>query len=136
VTAQARDSDGAVTRTPPVPVVVMPRGGGDDDDDDDGDDGDDDPRPPSTGPWRLVFEPSLDHEKMVDRYHAEIFSIDRWALVVSRDLGRPPVVRGEITVDLTAPISALPVGRYMIMVRAVDEGTGVRSPGASATFDR
>ena len=137
VSALARDSEGAVARSARVTVVVRPRGGGGGGDDDDDDDDDDDgPVPPGRGPWRLVFEPSLDHDRLVDRYTLEIYSLERSVLVASRDLGRPPLVDGESTVDLTPQIWPLRAGRYQVVVRAIDDSTGARSIGASTTFQR
>jgi hypothetical protein len=163
VTAQARDSDGAIVRTTPVPVGVLAR--------QTYEDGGSTPPPSTTTPppttpppttterdpftrlaggttptspatsptatsWRLMFTPSLDHDGIVDRYAAEIYSLDKWALVWSRDLGRPAVVSGECNVDLTQWIAALPAGQYQIVVRAVDDSTTAQSEGATFNFVR
>ena len=79
---------------------------------------------------------SPDHNTVVDRYVAEVYSTSKWALVLARSFGRPPVVAGDCTIDLTAPISGLPPGQYQIVVRAVDDATGNKSLGASAFFMR
>ena len=91
---------------------------------------------PTVTSWRLVFAPSLDHDTIVDRYVAEIYSLDRWALVWSGDLGRPVVLADECTVDLTQSIGALPAGQYQIVVRAVDDSTQAQSIGATFDFVR
>lgn len=127
VTAVARDADGAIVRTAPVGVTVLARSSG----------GTTTTGGSSTATqWRLVFTPSVDHDRLVDRYMAEIYAMDRWALVGSRDLGRPLVVGGECTVDLTQWIAALPAGQYQIIVRAVDDSTRTRSAGATYVFTR
>ena len=61
--------------------------------------------------WRLVFTPSLDHDGIVDRYVAEIYALDRWALVWASNLGRPTILAGECAVDLTQSVGALPPGQ-------------------------
>ena len=94
------------------------------------------PAPPSPRSWRLVFEPSADHDRTVDRYYVEVYSLVNSALVLERDLGRPPVVGGLCTVDLTTPISALPAGPYEVVVRAIDDPAATRSTGAKTTFTR
>jgi regulation of enolase protein 1 (concanavalin A-like superfamily) len=130
VTALARDSDGAVVRSSPVTVSVLPSLSQNDDET---------PLPsplPSTGPWRLVFEPSVDHDRLVDRYTAEIYALRDFSLVMIRNLGKPAVVSGQSTVDLTEPISGLPAGDYQIFVRAVDDAVGVRSIPGSTIFRR
>ena len=86
--------------------------------------------------WRLVFTPSLDHYGIVDRYVAEVYSLNGWAFVWSRDLGKPAVLNGECTVDLTQWIKALPAGQYQIVVRAVDDSRQARSIGATFNFVR
>jgi regulation of enolase protein 1 (concanavalin A-like superfamily) len=126
VTAVARDSDGATVRTAPVAVTVLALSGG----------GSTTGGTSTATQWRLVFTPSLDHDRTVDRYTAEIYATDRWALVGSRDLGRPPVVSGECTVDVTLWIAALPAGQYQIIVRAVDDSTATRSVGVAFNFTR
>ena len=144
VSALARDSDGAIVRTSPVPVVVLPREGYDEG----GGSTEPGPSQPSstsgtpsgdtsggttgstTRTWRLVFVPSRDHDRTVDRYTVEIFASTGWALVGSRDLGRPTVVAGEISVDITLLIRGLTRGQYHVIVRAVDDGATGRSEGA------
>ena len=148
VTALARDSDGAVVRTDPISVSVLARVS-------DGEDpGSATPTTPSSpvggtdtsapsestdgtsGSWRLMFVPSADHDRTVDRYTAQIFALNGLALVSARDLGRPPVVDGECTVDLTTSIAALPAGPYQIVVRAVDDANDTQSDGATVDFLR
>jgi hypothetical protein len=150
VTASARDSDGAIVQTPAVVVTVQAR--------QDYENGGSSPAPrqsspprtptnpsngstnlppsPPAGTWRLVFVPSVDHDDLVDRYTAEIYSMSNWALVGARDLGRPVVLAGECNVDLSQWINALPAGQYEIIVRAVNDATNGQSPGASFSFVR
>ena len=83
-----------------------------------------------------MFRPSLDHDRTVDRYMAQIYLLNGLVLVATRDLGRPAVVGGEITVDLTTLIRALPLGLYRIAVQAVDDATHLRSSPAAFDFTR
>lgn len=145
LTALVRDSDGAIVTTPPILITVRARE----------DYGEPAPVPPPSDPvpprgteptsppssptagtWRLLFSPSVDHNDLVDRYTAEIFSLNQSALVGARDLGRPPVVAGECNVDLSEWISALPPGEYQIVVHAVNDSAAAQSAGASFSFVR
>ena len=69
-----------------------------------------------------IFEPSSVHES-VERYVLQIFLAgsdpDLAPPVAVQDLGRPPVVNNECTVDVSAVIFALPPGRYVATVSAV-----------------
>ena len=95
------------------------------------------PPPASAGEtWRLVFAPSINHYDIVDRYTAEIYSLDQRAVVGARDLGWPAVLEGECNVDLSHWIGALPGGQYQIVVRAVDDSTAAQSAGATFDFVR
>ncbi len=90
----------------------------------------------TTSTWRLLFRPSPDHDRTVDRYTAEIYLLNGFVLVATRDLGRPAVVGSEITVDLTTLIRPLPLGLYRIAVQAVDDSTHLRSSPAGFDFTR
>jgi hypothetical protein len=83
-----------------------------------------------------VFEPSADHSRTVDRYYVEIYSMANSALVLERDLGRPPIVGGVCTIDMSTPINSLPAGSYEVVVRAIDDPSATRSSGAKTTFTR
>jgi regulation of enolase protein 1 (concanavalin A-like superfamily) len=136
IKANALDSDGAVASTGTVSVNVLASADGRDGEDTDGGGAIPVPPPSGNGPWILKFNPSPDHSTLVDRYIAEVYSTTNWDLMLARDLGRPAVVAGDCTVDLTQPISALPPGLYQIVVRAVDDSTGNKSFGATAFFNR
>ena len=65
-------------------------------------------------PFRVVFGPSSDHTTDVTSYAVAIYrSVDPVTAspVTTRDLGKPTVVGGEITVDITTLITPLPAGR-------------------------
>jgi hypothetical protein len=66
----------------------------------------------------------------------EVYSANPRTLVISKDLGRPPVVAGDCAVDLSAPFSALTAGLYEVVVTAVDDATYTSSIGASVWFTR
>jgi len=164
ISASARDSDGAVVRTNPVTVTVLARqsyedGGGTSNPSGGTTSGGTTSGGTTSGgttsggttsggttsggtttttggTWRLVFAPSPDHDRTVDRYTAQILAVDRWVLVAYRDLGRPSVVSGEITVDVTSSILGLPAGQYQVVVRAVDDATSAQSAGATMNFVR
>ena len=94
------------------------------------------PGTPPPGVWRLVFSPSLDHNLTVDCYRLEVYASSPRQLVFSQDLGKPAVVAGDCTVDISQPVSALARGLYEAVVRAVDDGTGLSSLGATVAFSR
>jgi hypothetical protein len=54
--------------------------------------------------------------------------------IASQNLGKPAVVSGEITADVTTTINALTAGSYQATVSAV--GSGGSSRSAPATFTR
>jgi len=85
---------------------------------------------------RLVFSPSLDHDSTVDRYRLDVYASSPRQLVFSLDLGKPAVVSGDCTVDISPQVSALAAGLYEAVVRAVDDGTGRSSLGAFVAFTR
>lgn len=160
VTALARDSDGAIARTAPVYVSVLARSsyGGTDGTTSGGTTtggtttggtttggtttggttggGGTTTGGGTTGTWRLAFTPSADHDRTVDRYTVAIFALNGLAMVGYRDLGRPAVVSGECSVDITPAVIGLPVGQYMAVVRAVDDSTFAQSVGAVVNFLR
>jgi hypothetical protein len=79
----------------------------------------------------VVFNPSTDHDTLVKSYLVEIFAagadpaVDR--PVASQDIGKPPVVNGEVTANVTATIDALAPGNYQATVAAVGDSGMVRS---------
>jgi len=96
------------------------------------------PAPPlaKVSPWRLVFAPSPDHNRIVDRYRLEVYALSPRRLVYGQDLGRPAVVGGDCTVDVSKPFSALVPGSYEAVVTAVDDATYLSSVGAKVSFTR
>ena len=93
----------------------------------------------STLPRTAVFTASSNHATAVDRYFLEIFPAGANPLVANpvatRDLGKPPVVSGSITVDVSATTVALPPGSYIATVTAIGSGGSARS-AASPAFVR
>jgi hypothetical protein len=88
---------------------------------------------------RAVFNASSNHGTAVDRYELRIFRIGEDTSsatpVRTQDLGKPPVVNGEISADITATIVALAPGEYIAVVRAI--GAGGTTPSAdSPSFTR
>jgi hypothetical protein len=85
-----------------------------------------------------VFTPSADHATGVTRYQLEIFGASAnpstATPIASRDLGKPAIVSGECSVDVSSTINALGAGTYKATVSAIGPGGSSRS--APATFDR
>ena len=74
----------------------------------------------SSGPWRLVFDPSLDHAKL-QHYVLEIYKGSTRILVASRNVGKPSIAaNGSCTVDIDTLVSGLPAGQYEGVLRAVE----------------
>jgi len=93
------------------------------------------PMPPSVRtPITLVFVPSSDHGSNVDRYVFEVLSAGAAPVtLLERSIGKPLVVNGEITVDISDLMSQLPPGTYVGRVTAVN-GMGLSQPESSAPF--
>ena len=85
-----------------------------------------------------IFEPSSVHA-VVERYVLEIFlaesNPDLALPLAVQDLGRPPVVDNECTVDVSAVVFALPPGRYVATVSAVT-WAGLYRSSVSPEFTR
>jgi hypothetical protein len=92
--------------------------------------------PTSVTPWRLVFNPSPDHDRNVDRYVLEVRTVSGHYLVLAVNLGRPPVAGGECSVDVTSSFERLSAGAYDVALTAVDDSTGLSSSAAVASFTR
>jgi hypothetical protein len=94
---------------------------------------------PAALPRTAIFTPSANHAAAVDRYFLEIFPAGANPAVANpvatRDLGKPPVVNGECTVDISATTVALPAGSYIATVTAIGSGGSTRS-AASPVFVR
>jgi hypothetical protein len=116
LTAVARDDDGATTTSAARTIAVQVA---------------------ATGK-NVVFGASPDHNTLVTSYVVEIFAagvnIATAAPIASRDLGKPAVLNGECTADVSAIISALPAGTYQVTVAAV--GAGGRAQSAPFSFAR
>jgi regulation of enolase protein 1 (concanavalin A-like superfamily) len=117
LTAVARDNAGAVTVSGARDIRVDP----------------------ATLPRTAIFTASTDHATAVDRYFLEIFPAGSDPLVANpvatRDLGKPAVVSGQCTVDVSSTTVALPAGSYVATVTAIGSGGSSRS-AASPTFVR
>jgi hypothetical protein len=115
LTAVARDNQGATRTSAAVTVTVTP--------------------PPTGPPTRVVFTPSPDHA-IVTHYLLEIFTAGSTpgtsAPVATRNLGKPAVAGGEISVDVATLIQPLAPGNYIATVSAVNAAGAGRSAPPSA----
>jgi YVTN family beta-propeller protein len=106
--AVAVDNQGAATTSASVSVTVTA------------------PSRPSTA----VFEPSADNPS-VTQYVLDIFSAGSdpatAAPVGTQNLGKPPIVAGEMTADIAATTALLPSGNYVATVTAVSGSQRARS---------
>jgi regulation of enolase protein 1 (concanavalin A-like superfamily) len=118
LTAVARDNDGASRTSSAVTVTV--NGG------------------TTTRPTRVVFVPSADHATSVTSYTVVVYrSTDPVTAspAATRNLGKPAVVNGEISVDISTLVTPLAAGSYYAVVRAT--GPGGTTPSArSANFTK
>jgi uncharacterized protein (DUF2141 family) len=87
--------------------------------------------------FRAVFVASSNHSTAVNRYELKIFTAgsnpDTATPVATRDLGKPAVVGGECTVDITQTVQALSPGNYIATVTAIGPGGSARSAPAAFT---
>jgi regulation of enolase protein 1 (concanavalin A-like superfamily) len=135
IVAEAADFDGAVTTSSAAVIVVAaeapPPGGG-------GPPAPPKPPPPApgggnppspSGPWRLEFGASTDHHS-IDYYRMDVSLLGGLLPVLSKNIGKPPVdAAGNCRFDVHSWITALPIGLYTVVVRAVDSsGTASSSP--------
>ncbi len=89
-------------------------------------------------PYRVVFGASADHVAGVTSYIVALYrSVDPVTAspVATRDIGKPAVVSGEISVDITTLVTPLPAGSYYAVVRASGPG-GTSASAPSAAFTR
>lgn len=112
VTARAFDFDGGVTTSAPVSISVIGSSSST-------------PSPTPTpttttdGQWRLEFDPSPDHAT-VTSYVLDILRPVTGVLLMSKNLGKPAVnSSGTCVVDVNLLVSALAVGEYQVVVRAL-----------------
>jgi hypothetical protein len=92
---------------------------------------------PAPSPRILTFDPSPDHVSLVDFYQLEVFTAggtDASAVLV-HNLGKPAIIGGEISVDVTAVLAPLPAGDYVAVVSAIGIG-GTGSSELSPAFSR
>ena len=86
-----------------------------------------------------VFVPSANQAQAVSQYYLSIFPVgaDPSASnpVGFQDLGLPPSVNGEVRVDITATVSALPPGTYFATVTALGP-SGYATSAPSPPFSR
>ena len=89
-------------------------------------------------PQYAVFYPSPDHDTTVTAYRFDVFAVgadpSTATPIASQDVGKPPVVNGDVTAEVTATISALGPGTYQATIAAV--GAGGITQSAPATFTR
>jgi hypothetical protein len=117
LTAVARDNGGATTVSSTRDITVRP----------------------ANLPTTAVFTPSSNHATVVDRYVLEVFTAGADTRVAnpvaSRDIGKPAVSGGQITVDVSSTIMALSPGNYVATVTAFGD-TGSSQSAASPQFTR
>jgi Big-like domain-containing protein len=94
---------------------------------------------PANLPNTAVFVPSSNHATAVDRYVLDVFpvGVDPTVsnAVATRDLGKPAITNGEITVDVSSTILSLAPGTYIATVTAVgSDGSAQSAP--SPAFSR
>ena len=81
-------------------------------------------------PTSAVFEPSSDNASVI-RYVLDVFNNGSNPAtstpVATQNLGKPPVVSGEIRADIAATTAALATGTYIATVAAVTSTHSVRS---------
>ncbi len=118
LTAVARDNSAGARTSAAVAVTVT--GGG-------------------FGSTTLLFTASSDHATNVTSYIVRIHrSVDPVTAtpVATSDIGKPAVVGGDITVDISTLVNPLPAGSYYAVVVATGPG-GTSAPSTpSATFTR
>jgi len=116
LTARATDDDGATTTSAAVSITVTS---------------------PATQ-RNAVFSASPDHDSVVNSYLLEIFSAGANPAtampIATQNVGKPAVVNGEVTLDVTSTINGLSSGNYQATVSAV--GSGGSSRSGAATFTR
>jgi hypothetical protein len=93
----------------------------------------------ATLPTKAVFTPSSNHATAVDRYLLEVFTAGADTRVAnpvkSQDLGKPAIVSGQISVDVSSTILSLSSGNYVATVTAIGSGGSTQS-AASPQFTR
>ena len=118
MTAVATDNGGAATASAARTVTVNA------------------PPPPVTGA-HATFTASADHNTLVTRYVLDIFASganpNTATPIASQDLGKPAVVNGDCTADISPTYNGLAAGSYIATVSAVGSGGSSRSPATPFT---
>jgi hypothetical protein len=117
LTARARDNSGATRTSGAVAVTVSGT---------------------ASRPTRVVFVPSADHATNVTSYAVAIYRASdpvTASPVATRNLGKPAVAGGEISVDISTLVSPLTAGSYYAVVRATGPG-GTTPSTRSANFTK
>jgi hypothetical protein len=86
----------------------------------------------------VVFVPSADHATNVTSYAVAIYRASdpvTASPVATRNLGKPAVAGGEISVDISTLVSPLTAGSYYAVVRATGPG-GTTPSTRSANFTK
>jgi YVTN family beta-propeller protein len=85
---------------------------------------------PAPRPSTAIFQPSADHS-IVTNYVFDVFNNGSNPAtstpIATRNLGKPPVVSGEISADIAATTAALAPGTYIATIAAVTSTQSVRS---------
>jgi hypothetical protein len=87
------------------------------------------PQGPTPGlSFTLFFTPPVNYATSVDYCTVELRRASDGATVATNNLGKPAVVGGEISVDITTLVNPLPSGSYYAVVIAI--GPGGSTPGS------
>jgi regulation of enolase protein 1 (concanavalin A-like superfamily) len=119
LTAVATDNEAATATSQPVSVTVGAA-------------------PTQQLPTKVVFVPPVDYATNVTSCTVELRrSVDAVTAspVATRSLGKPAVVSGEISVDISTLVDPLPTGSYYAVVVAAGPG-GSTPSGKSAVFSK
>jgi hypothetical protein len=81
----------------------------------------------------LLFEPSPDHATVTSYVFEVALAGAAQTPVLRHDIGKPPVVNGECRVDVSALLTLLPHGSYVVLVSAAS-ASGLSAPAASPPF--
>jgi hypothetical protein len=94
---------------------------------------------PVGGKYLVLFVPSSNHDNAVSAYVLDIYVADADPTttppLAAADLGKPGVVDGKCTVDITRAVATLPPGSYKATITAFGPGGTARS-SASPPFVR
>jgi regulation of enolase protein 1 (concanavalin A-like superfamily) len=89
-------------------------------------------------PTTLIFTPAVDHETNVHSYTLELRrdgDLPSAEPIATTYLGKPTIIYGEIALDISAIVDALPSGAYYAVVIGIGPG-GATPSDPSATFWR